>query len=567
MSASPGRREVAHRLFAAEYDAADHEYSESDEERAPNYVVTPTGARVNRAFVVGVLTAVESVNDEMVRARLADPTGAFVSYAGQYQPDALAFFESADPPAFVAATGKARTFSPDDSEVVYTSLRPESVNEVDAETRDRWVVTAARRTLGRVAVAATALDTDLSGEALESALAEAGVDDATAAGLPVALEHYGTTEHYLAGLADVAYEALEQVAGQRDEVAVPDRQPDATGPETVDHERAAAVAGVDLPDLDGAESVAAEPDLGEASTEAIAAEAGGGTASETVAAPADESGGGTDETDADDDTGPDSTPADVETDADDGAAPDADVTDEAADEPATADDGDEHEAADADAGEATADAAESDSADADTAAADEDTGTSDEDAAAGDGDTGTSDEDAAAGDGDLGDFEPSADLDEVPDDEEVLDEDERERIEEEFGTEFQTGTEVGDAGEAGIEPDVDPEAAGGEDAAPEGAPDEGEDEADAGEADAAGDDAAAEDAADDEGDADDVDLEDAAVAAMEALDDGDGADREAVVERVVDEHGADPGDVDDAIQDALMAGRCFEPGDGRVQSI
>ena len=42
------RREVAHRVFAAEFDDATLSYSESDEERAPNYVVTPTGARANR---------------------------------------------------------------------------------------------------------------------------------------------------------------------------------------------------------------------------------------------------------------------------------------------------------------------------------------------------------------------------------------------------------------------------------------------------------------------------------------------------------------------------------------
>ncbi|MDL0142579.1 hypothetical protein PNR39_08020, partial [Halobacterium salinarum] len=148
------RREVAYRLFAAEFDDADFSYAESDEERAPNYVVTPTGARVNRLFVVGVLTAVEAVNDDVVRARVVDPTGAFVVYAGQYQPEALAALEAAETPSFVAVTGKARTFEPDDADVVYTSVRPETVSEVDADTRDRWVVATAERTLSRVRTAA-----------------------------------------------------------------------------------------------------------------------------------------------------------------------------------------------------------------------------------------------------------------------------------------------------------------------------------------------------------------------------------------------------------------------------
>ena len=104
-----GRREVAYRLFAAEFEDADYSYSESDEERAPNYVVTPTGARLNRVFVIGVLTEVEEAGEDILRARIVDQTGAFVVYAGQYQPEAQAFFERADLPAFVAVTGKARS--------------------------------------------------------------------------------------------------------------------------------------------------------------------------------------------------------------------------------------------------------------------------------------------------------------------------------------------------------------------------------------------------------------------------------------------------------------------------
>ncbi|MEF8856560.1 MAG: hypothetical protein V5A16_03970, partial [Haloplanus sp.] len=214
----PGRREVAHRLFAAEFDDATVSYAESDEERAPKYVVTPTGARVNRLFAVGVLTEVESVNEDVLRARVVDPTGAFVSYAGQYQPDAAAFFERADPPTFVALTGKARTFEPDDGDRVYTSVRPESVSAVDAETRDRWTVSAAEATLRRVAAMADALSMAERGDELEAALSARGYDESLAAGIPIAIERYGTTVAYLDAVREVALDALEVVAGERDAV-------------------------------------------------------------------------------------------------------------------------------------------------------------------------------------------------------------------------------------------------------------------------------------------------------------------------------------------------------------
>ena len=213
-----GGREVAVRCFAGEYDDADFEYSESDEERAPNYVVTPTGARVNRLFVVGVLTEVEPVSDDVLRARIVDPTGAFVVYAGQYQPDAKTFLERAEPPEFVAVTGKARTFEPDDADVVYTSVRPESINAVDSDTRGRWTVQAAEATLDRVATCAAAIERDERGEALREALLASGVEPALAAGIPRAIDHYGTTEAYLSAVREMAIQAAEVVAGDRDEV-------------------------------------------------------------------------------------------------------------------------------------------------------------------------------------------------------------------------------------------------------------------------------------------------------------------------------------------------------------
>jgi hypothetical protein len=57
-----------------------------------------------------------------------------------------------EPPAYVAIVGKPRTYEPDDAEEgeVLVSLRPESITVVDADTRDRWVVETAERTLDRI---------------------------------------------------------------------------------------------------------------------------------------------------------------------------------------------------------------------------------------------------------------------------------------------------------------------------------------------------------------------------------------------------------------------------------
>ena len=144
-------REVARRAFAREFNDASYTFKESDDERAPVYLLLPTGERANRVFVVGTLTETEDVGDESEywRGRVVDPTGTFFVYAGQYQPEAAGVLRDTEPPAYVAVTGKPRTYETDDG-TVNVSLRPESITVVDAATRDRWVVETAERTVERL---------------------------------------------------------------------------------------------------------------------------------------------------------------------------------------------------------------------------------------------------------------------------------------------------------------------------------------------------------------------------------------------------------------------------------
>ncbi|WP_135854837.1 RPA family protein [Halorussus salinus] len=151
MSGAP-TREVARRVFADEFNDATHTFKESDEERAPVYVLLPTGARANRIFVVGTLTETEDVGEdsEYWQGRVVDPNGdPFFVYAGQYQPEAASMLRELEPPAYVAITGKPRTFETDDG-TVNVSVRPESITEVGPDTRDRWVVETAEQTLDRI---------------------------------------------------------------------------------------------------------------------------------------------------------------------------------------------------------------------------------------------------------------------------------------------------------------------------------------------------------------------------------------------------------------------------------
>jgi RPA family protein len=144
-------REVARRVFATEFNDASYTFKESDDERAPVYLLLPTGERANRVFLVGTLTEKEDVGEdnEYWRGRIVDPTGTFFVYAGQYQPEAASALRELEPPAYVAVVGKPRTYETDDGSV-NVSVRPESITAVDAATRDRWVVETADRTLARL---------------------------------------------------------------------------------------------------------------------------------------------------------------------------------------------------------------------------------------------------------------------------------------------------------------------------------------------------------------------------------------------------------------------------------
>ncbi|MDG6244430.1 MAG: RPA family protein [Methanolobus sp.] len=144
-------REVARRVFAQEFRESNLSFKDGDDQYAPQYLLTPTGAKVNRVFIVGTLIEKEDIgtDSEYWRGRVTDPTGSFLIYAGQYQPEAAQVLAECETPAFVAVVGKPSTYTTGEGDVL-TSVRPESIYVVDGQTRDLWVIETAKCTLERV---------------------------------------------------------------------------------------------------------------------------------------------------------------------------------------------------------------------------------------------------------------------------------------------------------------------------------------------------------------------------------------------------------------------------------
>ena len=146
-------REVARRIFAEELKSSNYSFREGEDQHqyAPQYLLTPTGAKCNRVFIVGTLTEKDDIggDTEYWRGRVVDPTGSILIYAGQYQPEAAQILANMEAPAYVAVVGKPNLYQTEDGNIII-SLRAESIQQVDKATRDQWIMDTARRTLERL---------------------------------------------------------------------------------------------------------------------------------------------------------------------------------------------------------------------------------------------------------------------------------------------------------------------------------------------------------------------------------------------------------------------------------
>ncbi len=188
-------REPAWRIFAAEYNEANH-VIESKGEKKPRYVLTPLGAKVNRLFIIGVLTDVEEIGAEGIRrrARISDPTGIHVVYAEAFEPEVASILADMEVPSFIAVVGKARIYEPEEG-MLYVSARAEMAKRSDEESRDYWIMETCRSTLMRINAMKDAMSMN---SPTAKQLRELGYPPMVAEGVSEALKVYEDVdmEHY-----------------------------------------------------------------------------------------------------------------------------------------------------------------------------------------------------------------------------------------------------------------------------------------------------------------------------------------------------------------------------------
>ncbi|MCK5560020.1 MAG: DNA-binding protein [Thermoplasmata archaeon] len=181
-------RELAWRVFAKEYNESSYMHSDGGD-RTPSYLITPLGAKINRLFIVGVVTEIENIGTDGKpnwRARVSDRTGTFFVYAGQYDPEVAQQLVSLEPPAFVAVIGKPRIYRPENGTVL-VSIRPERVQEVSRETCEYWMLETCKQMRSRLGAVKEAMTLD---PPTVDKLISLGFDPKLAEGVVLALQNY-----------------------------------------------------------------------------------------------------------------------------------------------------------------------------------------------------------------------------------------------------------------------------------------------------------------------------------------------------------------------------------------
>jgi uncharacterized protein len=206
-------REVAWRVFAEELRASNLAFRENEDQYAPLYLLTPTGAKCNRVFLVGTLTEKDDIggDTEYWRGRIVDPTGSILIYAGQYQPEAAQALANIEAPAFVSVVGKPKLYQTEDGNIII-SVRVEAIHKVDKVTRDQWILDASRHTYERLQDLQNAKPLSTTSNGFSTADKAPAEVPYIAAGK--ALEHYHTdSAHYRKMIVRALTSLREDLAG------------------------------------------------------------------------------------------------------------------------------------------------------------------------------------------------------------------------------------------------------------------------------------------------------------------------------------------------------------------
>jgi uncharacterized protein len=182
--------EGATRVFAGDFSGSTLSVQADDGESAA-WVVTPGAAWCRLVYLAGAITEITESGD-ILRCRLADPTGAFNLVIGGRNSPLAEQCRKIPVPSFVTVTGRAQLYRRNDT--VDLSIRPDQVTVVDRAVRDQWTLGTAEATLERLEQARLAL-----------------LDKCTDPRILTAHRHYANTPEKLQALANIVGCAVQSI--------------------------------------------------------------------------------------------------------------------------------------------------------------------------------------------------------------------------------------------------------------------------------------------------------------------------------------------------------------------
>lgn len=182
--------EGAARVFAGDFSGSTLSV-QADDGQSAAFVVTPCGIWCRFVYLSGAITEITETGD-MLRCRLADPTGAFNLVIGGRNSPLAEQFRKIPVPSFVTVTGRAQLYRR--NETVDLSIRPDHVVVVDRAVRDQWILTTAEATLRRL-------------EQIHLARQGRCTDE----NILTAHRHYAHTAEQLQALADMIGSAVQSI--------------------------------------------------------------------------------------------------------------------------------------------------------------------------------------------------------------------------------------------------------------------------------------------------------------------------------------------------------------------
>jgi len=143
-------REVAKRIFAYELLSSIVSYKEDENDRySPVYVLTATGEKCSRVFIVGSITSKETVGNGDVRMKINDGTAQIYVYIGNFNSAAITAASSMNPGDYVAIVGKPVIYRLSNGDQ-FVYVKATDVNRVDEDTYRHWMAEAALHTYHRL---------------------------------------------------------------------------------------------------------------------------------------------------------------------------------------------------------------------------------------------------------------------------------------------------------------------------------------------------------------------------------------------------------------------------------